>query len=203
METTIYFIRHAQSHPSKIRHYSEWPLSLKGQEQAKQLSNILRPLGIQKIFSSPFVRCLQTVEPFVRNSEIDVVIVDDLRERLVAKTLFDGFDEVWNRSWEDFDYALPDCETSSQAQKRFVAALSSILGRNGHQTIAICTHGNVMGLFLHFIDASLGKRETEAFKNPHIVRIVFHRETFTWDRDFYIPEVDQIATHHRETPVDG
>jgi 2,3-bisphosphoglycerate-dependent phosphoglycerate mutase len=203
METTLYFIRHAQSHPSRNRHYSEWPLSLKGQKQARQLSNVLRLLGVEKIFSSPFLRCLKTIEPFARSRGIDVVVEDDLRERLVAKTLIDGFNDVWNESWKDFDYALPGCETSSQAQKRFVTAVSSILGRNGHRTIAISTHGNVMGLFLNFIDTSFGKKETEAFKNPHIIRIVFHRETFSWDRDYHIPELDGIATHHRETPVDG
>ena len=51
METILYLIRHAQSHPTSERHYSKWPLSSTGKKQADRLSDLLKPHGykVQKI----------------------------------------------------------------------------------------------------------------------------------------------------------
>ena len=85
METTIYLIRHAQMHPSPSIHYSEWPLSTVGQGQAEKLCGLLEPLGIEVMFSSPFLRCLQTVQSFADKAVIDINVKDNLRERLVVQ----------------------------------------------------------------------------------------------------------------------
>ena len=98
METIIYLIRHAQSHPSTSLDYSKWPLSAVGQIQAEKLGDLLDPLGIEVLFSSPFARCLRTVQPFAGKAGLDVVVKEDLRERLVAKEIMRNFQEIWRRS---------------------------------------------------------------------------------------------------------
>jgi 8-oxo-dGTP diphosphatase len=62
---TFYVVRHA-----KAGSRGKWtgddrlrPLSKKGIEQAERLVTILKPFPIRAIFSSPFLRCVQTVEP--------------------------------------------------------------------------------------------------------------------------------------------
>ena len=199
METNIYLIRHAQSHPSTSLHYSEWPLSRVGQKQAAKLPNLLEPLGIEVLFSSPFVRCIQTVQTFARSVGIDITLKDDLRERLVAKELVDDFYEIMRRSWNDFNFALPGCESSFDAQKRFVAAVVDIHDMHAHQTIGISAHGNVIGLFLNFIDSDFGIVQTDGLTNPDVVRVVAGGQ-FVWDQDFHLPELGDIATDAKETP---
>ncbi len=194
MEMILYLIRHAQSHPTSTRHYSEWPLSSTGKEQAAKLPGLLEPLGIQKLFSSPFARCLQTVEPFVEKLGISMVVDEDLRERLVAKTMVDGFYEIWCRSWEDFNFALQGCESSAHAQRRFVAAVTRIADSSWDETIGISTHGNVIGLFLNSIDTTAGRHEAEQLMTPDVLRVVRQNRVFNWDRDFRLPGIEPIAT---------
>jgi phosphohistidine phosphatase SixA len=39
------------------------PLDAGGREQAAELVELLRPLGIRRVVTSPYVRCVETVEP--------------------------------------------------------------------------------------------------------------------------------------------
>ncbi len=39
------------------------PLDERGRRQAEELVELLRPVGIRRIVSSPYVRCVETVEP--------------------------------------------------------------------------------------------------------------------------------------------
>ena len=39
------------------------PLDAKGRRQAAEFVELLRPFGVRRIVSSPYVRCVQTVEP--------------------------------------------------------------------------------------------------------------------------------------------
>lgn len=39
------------------------PLDSRGRRQAAELVELLRPYGLRRILSSPYVRCLETVEP--------------------------------------------------------------------------------------------------------------------------------------------
>jgi 8-oxo-dGTP diphosphatase len=79
---TVYLLRHARA-----GRRSAWkgddelrPLSKVGQRQADGIVDVLGPVDIEQILSSPYVRCVETVEPIAdaRNLEIDVV--DELRE---------------------------------------------------------------------------------------------------------------------------
>ncbi len=200
LETILYLIRHAQSQPRASQHYSEWRLSSKGQRQSQQLTELLEPLGIEQIFSSPFVRCRETVGPFARKHRVQVVVADDLRERLVAKELRDDFHELCCRSWEDFDFALPGCETSAEAQNRFVKAVEVIADGHGQGPLALCTHGNVIGLFLNWVENRAGRKDAEQLTNPDVLRVVRRAGVFAWDRSFRLKGLELIATDQGETP---
>jgi 2,3-bisphosphoglycerate-dependent phosphoglycerate mutase len=199
---TLYLVRHAQSRPKASQHHSRWELSARGFEQAKQLAHLLQPLRIRKIFSSPYTRCLQTVTPFAAAGDVQVTVVDGLRERLVARGFVENFGEIWEKSWEDFDYAPPGCESSSEAQNRFVDAVANIADSAGPGPSAISTHGNVIGLFLNWIDRKAGLQECEMLMNPDVIRIVKRDREFIWDRDFRLQGLADIATDFRETPFE-
>jgi 8-oxo-dGTP diphosphatase len=62
---TFYFVRHA-----KAGSREDWtgddrlrPLTKKGKKQAEELVGDLKKFAITAVYSSPFVRCVQTVEP--------------------------------------------------------------------------------------------------------------------------------------------
>ncbi len=199
--TTAYLIRHAQSRPSSSIEDPAWPLSRLGFEQAETLGSLLESLDITRVYSSPYVRCLSTIEPFVKRSGLDLIVDEDLRERKLVEAIRKDFGEVWRRSWEDFAFALPGCESSLDAQSRFVDAVRRIV-RVESGTIGICAHGNVMGLLLNHLESGYGREEADRMRNPDVVKLVAQDDALIWDRDFRLPGLDDIATDHRDTPID-
>jgi 8-oxo-dGTP diphosphatase len=77
-----YVVRHA--HAGDRRHWKgpdeERPLSPKGRRQAKRLTELLADKRIKKIWSSPFLRCVQTVEPLAERLGLPVEIAPELAE---------------------------------------------------------------------------------------------------------------------------
>ena len=198
---TIYLIRHAQSRPSDDTPEAQWPLSDRGARQAESLASLLEPLGIVEVWSSPYLRCQRTIEPFAQRAGSDVHVHDGLRERKIVHGISDDFAAICNRSWQDFDFALSGCETSAAAQARFVAAIDEIVKQTDADPLGVCSHGNVIGLFLHHVDRACGRPEAEALTNPDVLRIRFVDGRHAWDRSFGLPALSAIATHHSDTRV--
>lgn len=198
--TIVYLIRHAQSRPSAAVAHSEWPLSRTGQRQAQRLGELLLPLGIERLISSPFARCLETIRPFAERSGLKVAVHEGLRERHLGAS-FDDFPEVWRRSWDDFDFAVPGFESSRDAQRRFVEAMEEILTEGDGRTIGVCGHGNVIGLYLNHLDRRNGRETAERLANPDVLRIGRDGRTTTWDRSFRLAGLADLATDPSQTPI--
>jgi 2,3-bisphosphoglycerate-dependent phosphoglycerate mutase len=199
--TTIYLIRHAQSQPSPDVPEPDWPLSAVGVGQARGLVGVLQPLGIQRIYSSPFRRCRDTLAPFAHAAGLEVALHDGLRERLISPTWMSDFRDIWWRSWADLDFALPGGESSTACRARVAAAVEEIVVRHPGETLALGSHGNAIALFLHYVDATVGMREAGAVRTPEILKIVRRGGQFTWERTFSAgEEFDRLATDFRKTP---
>src|SRR5690349_20377194 len=90
---TFYFVRHA-----KAGSRSHWtgddrkrPLSKKGIAQAQDLVGLFAHFPISDVMSSPYLRCVQTVEPLARARRMEVKLTPLLAEGqgLRAYELFD------------------------------------------------------------------------------------------------------------------
>ena len=66
---------------------------------------------------------------------------------------------------------------------------------------AVCSHGNVIGLFLHHAEPGAGKLEAEAIRNPDVLRITYDGARYAWDRSFDLAALHEFATDHTETPM--
>ncbi|HEX5588634.1 MAG TPA: phosphoglycerate mutase family protein [Acidimicrobiia bacterium] len=79
---SVYLVRHAKA--GSRRNWSgkdsQRPLSKPGQRQADQIASVLAGAAITRIVSSPFVRCVQTVEPLASACGIPVDLSDALAE---------------------------------------------------------------------------------------------------------------------------
>jgi phosphohistidine phosphatase SixA len=79
---TFYFVRHAKA--GSRGHWSgddrRRPLSKKGRKQAQELVSMLSEFPISGVFSSPYLRCVETVEPLARARGLEVKEVPGLAE---------------------------------------------------------------------------------------------------------------------------
>jgi phosphohistidine phosphatase SixA len=78
----IFVLRHAHAGSAANWHGpdNERPLSDRGQLQAKRIAEALFDDGATTVFSSPYLRCVQTVSPLASMLGIDVGEVEDLVE---------------------------------------------------------------------------------------------------------------------------
>ncbi len=79
---TIYLVRHAKAGSRHDWHGDDRlrPLSKAGHRQAEALALRLSDLGVSTLVSSPFVRCVQTLEPLARAANVAVITDDCLGE---------------------------------------------------------------------------------------------------------------------------
>ena len=90
--SALYVVRHAKagiraawSGPDEER-----PLTRRGRKQARRLVERFQGLDIQRILSSPFVRCMQTVEPLAEARGLPVEVATELREGASVDELLRG-----------------------------------------------------------------------------------------------------------------
>ncbi|NRA68086.1 MAG: histidine phosphatase family protein [Pseudobacteriovorax sp.] len=180
----IYLLRHAQSYPQFDVSTENWPLSPKGDRQAGQLVSVLESLSIDKVYSSPYKRCLDTIKPFIDKHDIPCEIHDELRECHVTHKFMakEEFLKVFEKSWEDFSFCLEDGESCQEAQKRIVDFLNG-LEANGNHNLLLSSHGNLIGLLLNHIDRSFGSNDANQLMNPDIKKLKIGRH-IEWDRSF-------------------
>jgi 2,3-bisphosphoglycerate-dependent phosphoglycerate mutase len=148
----IYLVRHAHADwtPDEQR-----PLSVKGYADAERLVDVLAQHQIQAIYSSPFARARQTVEPLAARLDLPIIEHPDLRERLLSSEPVDDFLATVIRLWENPTLALHGGESNVQAQQRGVAALDELRAKHIDESIVLATHGNLLALMLQHFDAAV------------------------------------------------
>jgi 2,3-bisphosphoglycerate-dependent phosphoglycerate mutase len=179
-----YVIRHAQSQPDRARPEPEWPLSALGRQQAEQLRHTLAGRRIQQIYSSPYPRAIDTVRPLAAHLGIEVQLRPDLRERKLTGQSLESWQEELEKTWRDFDYALPDGESSRACQRRVRDCLMEILRRETASRIALSSHGNAIALLLNSLDSAFHFPHWKAMGNPHVYRLQWTGAELTWDRSY-------------------
>lgn len=78
----VYLVRHAKagSRHAWTEPDEERPITRRGRRQALRLVERFRGLEVERVLSSPFLRCIQTVEPLARARGLEVVAAPELAE---------------------------------------------------------------------------------------------------------------------------
>ncbi len=183
-ETVVYLLRHAQSAPSPDLPEPRWPLSDIGSEQAENLVAQLTELRIDRVFSSPYRRAIDTVKPYSESVNIGISVVDDLRERkLKDRNMVDDWQRLIERAWRDFSFALPGCESGFSCQERMVNCISQLATANSGKRLLVSSHGNAIGLYLNWLDPAFGYSDWQAMSNPALYEILFVAGRAQWRQE--------------------
>jgi 2,3-bisphosphoglycerate-dependent phosphoglycerate mutase len=170
--TTLILVRHAQSAPSADLPERDFPLSELGRRQAVELAPALAALGVDTLASSPYLRAVDTLRPYAEQAGLPIATDEDLRERKLAGNWTDlsGPEEAEaaiRRMHADLDFCLEGGETGRACIARFDAALARVVASNPGRTIAVGSHGGVLGHLLAR-HAALEGDFWRRIRNPHI-----------------------------------
>jgi 2,3-bisphosphoglycerate-dependent phosphoglycerate mutase len=144
------------------------PLSARGEAQAVALAERLCAHPIDHIVSSPYARARGTIVPFAERTGLPVCLEPRLAERRLASELHaPGWREAVRRSFEDPHFRLPGGESGAEALARGSAAIREVLAA-GHRLPVLVSHGQLLSLFLHSVDARFGYADWEALAMPDV-----------------------------------
>jgi probable phosphoglycerate mutase len=137
------------------------PLSEKGREQARRLAARLKLMDPPAtIVSSPFVRCLQTLAPFLDDSGLEARTDPDLEEVFIGQWEGLGFEEIvagneeMARRFREQDpifAAAPGGESGQQLRMRVVPAVERAVEGIPDGTVIVMAHGGVINAYLGHI----------------------------------------------------
>ena len=148
------------------------PLTAPGQAQAESLAGFLAELGVDAIFASEFLRARQTAWPLAQRLALPVVVDRRLNERRLSPQPIPNWRSVVRDSFQDPDLRAPGGESANDVLARASACLDQVL-EYGYEAPVVVTHGNLLSLLLHSVDAAFGFEGWRSLTNPDVYRIAF------------------------------
>ncbi len=163
MMTRLYITRHGQTQwnlERRFQGHKDSPLTDLGVKQAQWLSESLKDVKFDAIYSSPIYRAYHTADIIrgIRNLEIR-------KQELLKEMSFgeweglciDGLNEKYRDETEKFWnaphlYQTVSGETFEDVQKRVIPALHEIINNHKDQTVLMVAHGIVLKLIFAYID---------------------------------------------------
>lgn len=190
----IYFVRHAKPDFS-VHDDLTRPLTDKGIIDSKKLCEFLKEKSINKIYSSPYKRAIDTIKELAQNINIKIEVVDDFRERKISNIWIEDFNGFSKSQWENFEYKLNDGESLNEVQSRNIKALHKILNENSNQNIVIGTHGTALSSIINYYDKTFDYLSFTKIKDimPFIVCMEFEK-TNVLNIDYILEDSDSILS---------
>lgn len=198
-KTSIYVARHGQTEfnlKGVIGGILEPnPLSPKGEEQAKILSEKLKNIHFDKIYSSALSRAQKTAEIIAKSQGVPVIHDQLLNERNWGSLQGISFDEAQKKHPEAFlkeskiegTEALkfryvPDMESLEETIRRYTKFLAKIIQENNGKTVLIVCHFDIMIGYLFSIGyGTYQKLMNASFDHTGYYKLIHDGEKFTVD----------------------
>jgi len=143
----IYLIRHGDKEKLK----ENPPLTELGLKQAQKTAEYFKNIKINKIYSSPLIRTIQTSEIISKYLKLDFKINDLIKERFnwgdIENQTFSEFIDIWKKSSLIRNWQPPEGFSSNEAGKRLQKFIDSI-NEEPNIKIIIVSHAGIIADFL-------------------------------------------------------
>ena len=124
-------------------------LSIEGEEIAKNRFNNKEFDNIDVVFSSNYVRAIQTAKYLSEKNDLEINVVSELGERKFGITSWDELPEKFERKqFLEEDYKIGDGESQKEVRDRMYNAIMKILDESDNKRIAIVSHGTAISYLL-------------------------------------------------------
>jgi 2,3-bisphosphoglycerate-dependent phosphoglycerate mutase len=179
--TNVLLVRHAApvapSPGASPEVDNERSLTEEGSAAAVALAHRLRAMPIAAVYSSPYRRAIQTIEPLAAALDLEVIPRGDLAERWLADRILD--DDQWlgayRRTWADLDFCPPGGESRRDTQDRALTVLEDLRQRHEGEVVVASTHGGFIGCLLRALNDDLSLEDVLRMPMPAIFSLE-HRE---------------------------
>ncbi|MBI3979664.1 MAG: histidine phosphatase family protein [Chloroflexi bacterium] len=161
MITRLVLIRHAETEHNAEYRICGWTdslLSTRGRDQAHRLGlHLAGRERLQRVYTSPLVRALETARQVARHHALEPQPVDDLREMhfgeiegLTVAEFQTRYPDSHARAQveDDLSFAWPGGESRRAFYDRVVLAGRRLAADNAGRTVAAVSHGGFISVFL-------------------------------------------------------
>ncbi len=164
--TEVLLVRHAEQErdlSGPVGDFRDPPLSERGREQARLVGEALATVRLDAVFSSSLQRALKTAEAVAGHHELDVQVIEDLREhetfrdipddqtalQALPRELLRGLQArlLAERSLDVYPYS----ESSYEFRKRAVNAVEQAIASQRAERIAVVCHSGVINIYVSHI----------------------------------------------------
>jgi probable phosphoglycerate mutase len=188
--TRVILVRHGETAwnvEGRLQGDADSPLTAAGEAQARALAERFAREPFDVLYSSDLGRARQTAEAVSARTGQAIRLHAGLRERGLG--VFQGLcraevearhPDEWRRLLGgDWDFAPPGGESTRGSVARFVTAVTEIADAHAGETVAMVTHGGVLGGFLREV---VGIREDHPrrYRRFNASWNVFAREEGRW-----------------------
>jgi probable phosphoglycerate mutase len=158
--TSLLLVRHGESIPANpeapfelVGGHGDPELDPRGREQAERIAARLVKVDIGAIYVTTLRRTLETAAPLAESLGLEPVVEPDLREvylgewegGLYRARVLEGGPVVQRLMEEERWDVIPGAEPDEQFVLRVRGGIERIAGRHPDQTVAVFTHGGVIG----------------------------------------------------------
>ena len=155
--TTIYLIRHSK--PMKVNNTfnsdslqiqnEKSSLSIEGEQLAQEKLNKKEFDNVDVLFSSNFVRTIQTAKYLAAKNNLEINIISDLGERKFGINSWDELPENFERKqFLDENYKLGNGESQKDVRTRMYTIIMNIINKYPNKRIAIVSHATAISYLL-------------------------------------------------------
>ena len=124
-------------------------LSIEGEQIAKDKLNKKEFDGIDIIFSSNYVRTIQTAKYLSEKNSAEINVISDLGERKFGIDSWDELPDNFERKqFLDENYKLNNGENQKEVRDRMYSVIMKILNEYPSKKIAIVSHGTAISYLL-------------------------------------------------------
>lgn len=155
--TTIYLIRHSK--PLKVNNEhnrdslqlqnEKQSLSIEGEQIASEKLSNNEFNDLDVLYSSGYVRTIQTAKYLANRNELEINIISDLGERKFGIDTWEQLPENFERKqFLDENYKIGNGESQKEVSNRMYSTIMKILDEYKNKRIAIVSHATAISYLL-------------------------------------------------------
>jgi isoleucyl-tRNA synthetase len=179
--TKVILLRHGRTDYNE-KHFADYEdksrLNSEGKESVKNLSSVLENTHIDKIYSSPLSRCMDTVAGISKSKNLEIIKRDNLRE--INAGLLQGKYINCDMLDEINDVKIGETgESTKGVYERAEKEIQNILTESKGETIIICSHADVLNLIRKYLLGFDYKTQNKKYrlKNAEFVNVYVDNRT--------------------------